>query len=99
MVDHAKAVRPFDDHSGFVGDTGNLGLLGKALRPTFGKSRCKDNRCANLACSEAAHGIKNSRLRNRQHGDVDALGQRIDRGEAFARANRLAVGVDRIDLA
>ena len=96
-IDEAKAVRPFDRHARFRRDPRELLLFREPLRAGFGKARGKDDRGARLAAGESTHRVQNARLRDREHGRVDAFGQVIDRSDAAAAADFGPLRVDEVN--
>ena len=99
MVDEAEAVWPLDDHASGRRDCRDFGLFGGAFGATFGKACRKDDRRAHAPPCERAQPIQHTAARDSQHRDIDALWQRLDRGQAGPRADRLALGIDRVDVA
>ena len=97
IVDQAQAIRSFDNHPCVICNTSNFTLLGQALLTALGETGRKDNDSAALACRKASHRFKHSHARDGQHGHIDALGKRIDRGVATLAHDFIALGVHQID--
>ncbi len=98
-VRHAKAVWPFDDHAGLVGDSANLSLLRQTFLTAFGKSGGKDDGGADIACGQRLHRIEHRSARDGEDGGINAIGQGIDRGQAWPSADFGALGIDEVDVA
>ncbi len=98
-VDEAEAVRPFHHHAGGSGDARDLALFGEAFLATLGESCGEDHDAADATFAQRANRVDHACARDRQHGGVDAVRQVGDRTQARPVADRVAIGVDEMDVA
>ena len=98
-VGEAHAVGAEQQHAGSPGDVGQLLLLRAALVAGFGVAGRVDHHGADLAGGAGADGVEHTRFGDRQHGDIDARRQIVDRLHAGTGVDLGAAAAHEVDRA
>ena len=97
VVGDAEAVRSDDGESAVARGGGDLVL--RRLVADLGKARGEHHRRADLAARAGLDRVAHARGRQREHGEVDALGQFVRALEHRPAVDRLAAAADQMDVA